>query len=385
MLNTCSRKNFQFYFFNKMSDSWRCISKYIPNGSWKNFVFSCREFYKLNTDYEVDRRSNHLGTLYKLNIFKLCIKRGIPSIEGRKITVDMLLDNYDILNWDYLHKTGLNISLLNEFKPVDRSKNKYSWNWDYVSKNPTLSTEFMREYIYFLNLKDLSKNPNLTWDIINKRIDGQWDWNELSQNKAITLDIFTNNIDAKWRWDYVSRNPNITWDFIKQNPTKKFNWGYVCRYINMNFNHIEELKKLNWNTLSLNKNITWDFINNNPDKPWNWKLLSRKNPSIETVRMNSDKPWDYKILVNTLWEIAKKTPDRANWYIISSTIATWDMVKNNPDKPWNWVGLTINPNITLDIIEKNMDKGWVWEYALANPNMTWRFAKKYPRLRRVID
>ena len=37
-------------------DNWIEISKYIPKGSWKNFVFTCKSFYSLNTEKEIRKR-----------------------------------------------------------------------------------------------------------------------------------------------------------------------------------------------------------------------------------------------------------------------------------------------------------------------------------------
>ena len=103
----------------------------------------------------------------------------------------------------------------------------------------------------------LSRNPNITWDIIKQNPDKPWDWNFVSSNSNITWDIIQKNPDKPWDWSYLSSNSNITWDIIQQNPDKPWDW---------------------WN-LSRNLNITWDIVQQNLDKPWNWSYLSL-NPSF---------------------------------------------------------------------------------------------------------
>lgn len=44
------------------------------------------------------------------------------------------------------------------------------------------------------------------------------DWYEISKNPNITWEIVLNNTDRIWFWMSLSRNPNITWDIIQSNP-----------------------------------------------------------------------------------------------------------------------------------------------------------------------
>ena len=106
----------------------------------------------------------------------------------------------------------------------------------------------------------LSKNPNITWDIIENNPDSglylrercAWDWHGISLNENITWDIIENNQDKPWDWENISFNKNITWDIIEKNPDKPWNWT----------------------TILYNENITWDIIEKNPEKPWNWRAIT---------------------------------------------------------------------------------------------------------------
>jgi hypothetical protein len=46
----------------------------------------------------------------------------------------------------------------------------------------------------------LSKNPNISFKVIDKNMDKPWNWDYLSQNPDITLKIIENNMDKPWNW-----------------------------------------------------------------------------------------------------------------------------------------------------------------------------------------
>jgi hypothetical protein len=85
--------------------------------------------------------------------------------------------------------------------------------------------------------------------------------------------------DKPWNWYWVSRNPNITWEIISANPDKPWNWNEVSRNPNITCDMIcaNPDKPWNWSGISSNPNITWEIISANPDKPWNWDRISCNN------------------------------------------------------------------------------------------------------------
>jgi len=92
-----------------------------------------------------------------------------------------------------------------------------------------------------------------------------------------------------WDWLHVSRNPNISWDIIKNNPTKRWFWSNISKNPSITLDIIQSnlvgpsethmLWLWNWYEISMNPNITWDIIKENPSMPWKLKLIS-KNPMI---------------------------------------------------------------------------------------------------------
>ena len=239
----------------------------------------------------------------------------------------------------------------------------------------------------FWDWYELSRNPNLTWDIVLQNPDNQWDWVGLSRNPNLTWDIVQNTIDKPWDYKKISRNSNITWDIVQQNPDKDWDWGGLSRNSNITWDIVQQNPNRDWNfiILSDNPNITWDVVQKNPDKDWDWVGLSR-NSSItwDIVQQNSNRRWDWLVLSskpNVTCNIVKKNSDKKwNWCELSRNPSlTWDIVQQNPDKPWDWGELSRNPNITLDIVQQNIDKPWDW-YCLSavNPNLTWDIVRQNP-------
>ena len=113
----------------------------------------------------------------------------------------------------------------------------------------------------------LSRNPNITFDIVLSQPDKPWDWYGLSSNIYITIDNVLKHPDKPWDWDGLSQNRNITFDIVSTYPDKPWNWRYI----------------------SYNPNITFDIVLSHPDKPWNWYGLSynkfnRQNSAIVIQR-----------------------------------------------------------------------------------------------------
>ena len=60
---------------------------------------------------------------------------------------------------------------------------------------------------------------------IEKHFDKPWNWVELSRNPNITWDIMEANPDKPWVWYSLSCNPNITMDNVEANLNKPWNWN----------------------------------------------------------------------------------------------------------------------------------------------------------------
>lgn len=251
------------------------------------------------------------------------------------------------------------------------NKSQYFNDWSYVF----FSLFFENEKIKF-NLRDrdffytqsLSKNENITWDIIKKNPNIKWDYIGLSKNPNITMDIIWNNPHKDWYPELYSTNINVTWDIIQANPDKKFSY----------------------NGFSSNLNITWDIVINNPNISFNYEALT-VNPSIpiEIILANPDKPWRYDLISNRkdlTWEIVQGNP-QIRWNlsdIIKNNFITWDIIKNDIQNLYGSLQyFTYNKNITLDIIkdEKYKYVMWAMEGLSMNESITWKDVCDNPKLR----
>ena len=55
----------------------------------------------------------------------------------------------------------------------------------------------------------ISRNPCITWDIVEAFSNKSWDWQCLSRNPIITWDIVLDNPDKPWDWYGLSQNPKM--------------------------------------------------------------------------------------------------------------------------------------------------------------------------------
>ena len=49
----------------------------------------------------------------------------------------------------------------------------------------------------------------------------------ISRNSNITIEIIEKYPDKPWNWVSISRNPNITIEFIEKYPDKRWDWYWI--------------------------------------------------------------------------------------------------------------------------------------------------------------
>lgn len=269
-------------------------------------------------------------------------------------------------------------------KYIKDAQANYFWafikeNWEHyqfngeLSMNPNVTMEviekepnFPRDY--FL----ISRNPNVTWSWILRNPHHHWSLAHLSANPGITwLDIET-NLALDWQWDFVSQNPNVTWEIVQANPDLPWHYFALSDNPNITDEIIQQNRTRNWKSdarfrasgyrdfppvsdreayfsISADPNLPWEIVRDNPDKPWNYSKLSENK--------------------NVTWDVIQNNP-RIRWnpYLVSMNPSiTWEIVRANPQFPWNYMGLSVNSNITCDIIRENPDLDWDLDQFLINP------------------
>lgn len=197
--------------------------------------------------------------------------------------------------------------------------------------------------------------------VLNAHNEGNWAW--LSRNKNITMEIIS--AFPRLRWDYrgVCRNPNLTVEFVRRNNSRK---------------------PLDWVNISANPAMTPEVVEANLDLPWDFYFMST-NPSLtlEYVMAHQDRDWDMEAVASN----PAIMPDpRLSFRAMSrNPNVTEAFIEAHMDKDWDWGFLSSHQNVSLEFIEAHMDKPWDWHTRLSmNPNMTMDFVKKH-RARFVID
>jgi len=134
-------------------DVFYVIVEYIPLGSYKNFIYSCKEFYNLRTQDHIDIR--------KWTWIKVARKYPDKSLDWysiskrSNITMEIVEANPNLpWDWDGLAQNP-NITI----ETIRKYPNKFKWNM--FSTNPNITPEIITQYINNLNSSELSFNPNI--------------------------------------------------------------------------------------------------------------------------------------------------------------------------------------------------------------------------------
>jgi hypothetical protein len=181
----------------------------------------------------------------------------------------------------------------------------------------------------------LSRNPNMTWEFIKETMESKeyeetkfkWMFDvELSKNPNITLDIVMKNEQLDWNYADLGENPNITPKIVKETDT--INWDY--------------------NTLAKNPNFKWKDLQEYFDDETELIKYYSQNPNlnIKDILSNLDFwiDWldDEENNETKIWENVSKNPG----------ISIQDIV-DHPELNWNIESMELNPNLTFKTIIEN--------------------------------
>ena len=280
---------------------------------------------------------------YKLDYFDLSLRSDISE--------DIIL-KYPYQNWniEYLIENNkiTDFNALTKFKNInqeiiDKYPNK-SWDQEWLFKNKVKKYNLFEDIEYLIKLK----NINQEWIIENTNI---------RIEKYISIEIIKKYL---YKWDYweLSKNPNLTEEVILKYPYQNWNINYL----------IKNNKITNFNALSKFKYIDEDIIDNYPNKLWNWKwILQNTDISIEIyMPLYLIKKYLYKLDFSRLSYNSNLTEK----YILKYPYQNWDikyLIENN--KITNFNALSKFKNINQDIVCKYLNKQWDWEWMIKNTNI----------------
>ena len=233
-----------------------------PNITWQ----IVQDNPKKPWDYEyLSRNPNITWEIVKDNPEKLWDYDYLSA--NPNITWEIVQDNPHI-DWDY---SWLSINPNITWEIVNNNP-QIQWNYSWLSRNPNITLLNVLknciiddENTIKLHCKSpedipiLSKNPNLTWKMVQNAPHKNWDFFALSSNPCVNLQIVNTNPKKPWSYSELSKNPNITWEHFTEISKLKFKWNYL--------------------NATLNPNITTDIILKYPDLDWDYSKLHR-NPNI---------------------------------------------------------------------------------------------------------
>ena len=194
------------------------------------------------------------------------------------------------------------------------------------------------ENIYDINILNLSLNPNLKWNDIQKYNKIKFDYGYLSRNKNIKLKNIFENMNKGWDFGEIVRNPIFHISKINQNKTfmrhkKEYfenpnfdfieyltyvsikNYSEINRSIhsneNFNLKMINDINKLypefifDYDLISDKKNIKIDYILSKNEN-WNIYFISQ-NPNLRfNFIMNYDYEWNYESMLLNTFDIERE-------------------------------------------------------------------------------
>jgi hypothetical protein len=247
------------------------------------------------------------------------------------------------------------------------------WFTDCISKNSNITWEIIKNNPTIpWNWPNISENKNITWDIILNNLDKPWFWDLISLNKNITWDIIINNLDCPWDWNYLSRYKPITWCIIKQNINlfkQRLNWNLIGSNLKFDFEILKNLGlTVPWNFQNLSRSniINWDIVIKYKDQDWDWDALSNsRNLDYNIILEHINQAWNWDSISFNLKITSQvlSTNQNLNYYILSfNKSITEEILIDHKDKPWNYVGLSSNcQNISKEFVLNNPDKPWNYD------------------------
>ena len=258
--------------------------------------------------------------------------------------------------------------------------NLYDYKWDFkeISKNPNITMEDIEKHKYFVwDPVAIMDNPNLTYEtyttkiyseILNKyhpkcdhiveNCDGSscdccqcWVvvsgrvYNHPNMNIITLLNSIVDNSEyccVEEAWKQVGSNPNLTLDIIN-NPKYKQDL-------------LEDVSNL-----SNNPNLTVEFLQEHPDLNWDWDALTKNRAFKINDLENKNLPWTDNLTNNPNitpdYLIKNKLMDPIHWNVVSRYMSI-KYIMDNKHLPWNYYNLSLNENLTLDDIKNNPDIHW---------------------------
>ena len=216
-----------------------------------------------------------------------------------------------------------------------------TYDYDYISSLIDVSDKEIYNSLNCWTSKGLSKNPNLTPEIIDSKSD--LDWDMISLNIKLNLPIFKRYID-KWNIRLLSYNGNLTFNIVTKYMDKKWDWFPISKKINNpSLLHRYSSKIIMYA-------VDYSLVDFSNDRLTDLFLSKYDRTAILSYALR---------YVN--WNIAMKYIHLAkDTYHVSQNInISSDWLEN---EKCSFQGLSRNRSISFEQVEKYIDKDWDFEF-----------------------
>lgn len=114
---------------------------------------------------------------------------------------------------------------------VNRTMDKFDWNWKGLVSNPNLTMEFIKTHLHKFDDSDrywelITANKGITIEMIQTNIDLPWDWKMISSLKELSME-FIDEHHTKIDFANLSYNPHLTDDIIDKYIDEKWIWDKI--------------------------------------------------------------------------------------------------------------------------------------------------------------
>jgi len=305
------------------------------------------------------------------------------------------------------------------------------WDWGIMDCNPSITINFALRHANKMDWVSVSRFMKLNIDIILDHQNAPWVWDQLIFNPSLSLkDIlshpelpFSNYVqmgerDIVAHAYWVSKDPDITIDIILNNPMADWAWRDLSANLSIKLDDILANQQLPWisKTVSNRSDLTLEYLfEHYRDYPWTWhdmkilryltledilkyqpllnEMAQGRALSFDTV--NFHEVINHPLIINKRGLISSATMTlkdilshpEIDWFwgfICGFYYITIEDLTNHPDVNWLWPALSHNSSFTMDDIENNMHLPWVLKYVLLNPNITTGFIDRNIKLSRDV-
>lgn len=270
------------------------------------------------------------------------------------------------------------------------------------------------------DMTNISMHPSITWDIVCKYPEYEWNYETLSYNLSISFETIDANMNKPWDIQHLACREDFPLWFY--NKYKHLDWKSTELFANvdvyipgitdesyyeeerkrkqfrtMTIEELNSLEKWNPYDVSDNPNINWNFVKIHINKGWYWRQLSR-NPGIskEDIFANAEYDWDWPDVSNhkrVPWEeIHDKIGKRAYKYsfkVLLEAILTPEFIESHPRLRGgvsNSHELAMNTNLPITYIIESLEfidnieikRDWITSIT-SRDDFTWDLVNKYPQ------